>query len=559
MSLVGSLALAVGLLTAPIQPVEAQPAEKPPIPADLAFVHPNAMAFLHVRLADVWKHDTLQDARKLFQKAGPKALGALDTQFTPKPSSIDRLTTIVLPPEGFGSPPMLVVARFNEVVDQEAVKKSYLPKGTATKAGTKEFFADASVNLAVFFPDEKTIAFSEPKTMAAYLTWVPKETGGLQDAIAEAAVGHSMVAALNVARLPFPPGIEEFILEDARPLLKSRLFTVSMDIEKAVTVQGKLTFDNAGDAANGETAIRAMAKIARKMLADLKREPEELLFGKPKDKEKGARPLDELPMAIAAVAAIGGINWLDEYLTEVPVKTEGKTVTAKLTLPEWATQLLSASAIGMGLSLPAVQSVRQAAARSTSMNNLKQIALAMHVYHDANGRFPPAAFVDKKGKRLLSWRVAILPYIEQGRLYEQFKLDEPWDSKHNKELLKTVVKVYTDPRVEDKPWETRYKAIVGNDAVLGWAQSKKLPDISDGTSNTLLVVAAGDPVPWTKPDDFEFDAEKDPPDLTKPFQAVLAAFADGHVSALGPKTLKDSKKLKALITAAGGEVVTDAD
>src|SRR5262245_11036025 len=78
--------------------------------------------------------------------------------------------------------------------------------------------------------------------------------------------------------------------------------------------------------------------------------------------------------------------------------------------------------------------------RRASANNLKQIGLALHNYHDTYGKLPPAAICDKAGKPLLSWRVAILPFIEQNALYKQFKLDEPWDSEHNKKLAEVLVK-----------------------------------------------------------------------------------------------------------------------
>ncbi len=83
----------------------------------------------------------------------------------------------------------------------------------------------------------------------------------------------------------------------------------------------------------------------------------------------------------------------------------------------------------IGLLLPAVQRVREAAARIQDANNLKQISLAMHDYNFANGSFPPAATsATPRESRYLSRRVAILPYIEQERpLCNQFKMDEPWD------------------------------------------------------------------------------------------------------------------------------------
>jgi RNA polymerase sigma factor (sigma-70 family) len=89
------------------------------------------------------------------------------------------------------------------------------------------------------------------------------------------------------------------------------------------------------------------------------------------------------------------------------------------------------------------------AQRARSMNNLKQILLAMHNYHDANGNMPHD-ITDKDGKPMLSWRVAILPYIEQDNLFKQFKLDEPWDSDHNKKLLALMPSTYRTPGIGPK-------------------------------------------------------------------------------------------------------------
>ena len=86
-----------------------------------------------------------------------------------------------------------------------------------------------------------------------------------------------------------------------------------------------------------------------------------------------------------------------------------------------------------------------AARRAQSMNNLKQFALAMHNYHDTNGKFPAASSFDKDGKPLLSWRVHVLPYLEQAELYKQFHLDEPWDSEHNKKLIEKMPNVLASP------------------------------------------------------------------------------------------------------------------
>src|SRR5205823_6071723 len=94
------------------------------------------------------------------------------------------------------------------------------------------------------------------------------------------------------------------------------------------------------------------------------------------------------------------------------------------------------------------EGVRLAAARTTSVNNLKQIGLAAHIFHDKYNAFPAGVF-DASGKKVgLSWRVAILPFIEQDALYREFKLDEPWDSDHNKKLIAKMPKVFAPPAGE---------------------------------------------------------------------------------------------------------------
>jgi hypothetical protein len=206
--------------------------------------------------------------------------------------------------------------------------------------------------------------------------------------------------------------------------------------------------------------------------------------------------------------------------------------------------------------LSAKRKVQAAAVRAQSFNNLKQIAIAMHNYHDTYGSLPPAAVCDKNGKPMLSWRVLILPYIEEAALYKEFKLDEPWDSEHNKKLIARMPKIYSVPLpTKAKANETHYRVWTGNGAAFDYLKGCKLTEFLDGTSNTLMVVTAKDAVPWTKPDELAFDPEKDMTKLLGFFtgEACPAAYADG--STRGLKKSINKKTLNALITKDGGEVV----
>jgi prepilin-type processing-associated H-X9-DG protein len=206
-----------------------------------------------------------------------------------------------------------------------------------------------------------------------------------------------------------------------------------------------------------------------------------------------------------------------------------------------------------------VRSAYDTARRARCVNNLKMIGLACHNYISANDTFPLPAITDKDGKPLLSWRVAILPYIEQQPLYNKFKLDEPWDSPHNKALLKEMPSTYLCPtRVKPEPSTTTYRLLVGPGALFEKAQGTGIANITDGTSNTILVVEAQEAVPWTKPDaELNFDRAAAPSlyGAGSPHpEGFNALFADGSV-----RFLKLSINLivfKALITRAGGEVIS---
>jgi RNA polymerase sigma factor (sigma-70 family) len=158
------------------------------------------------------------------------------------------------------------------------------------------------------------------------------------------------------------------------------------------------------------------------------------------------------------------------------------------------------------------------------------------------------------GRPLLSWRVEILPFLGEQELYKLFKRDEPWDSEHNKKLLARMPTVYAPPGAKDGD-RTYYQAIVGAEAAWEPRQAMRFPvSIPDGTSNTLLVVEAATPVPWTKPEDLAYVPDQALPKFGGMFGGDFhALFADGVVHFLSAKA--DETNLRAAITRAGGEVV----
>ena len=221
-------------------------------------------------------------------------------------------------------------------------------------------------------------------------------------------------------------------------------------------------------------------------------------------------------------------------------------------------------AVLIALLLPAVQAAREAARRAQCVNNLKQIGLAIANYESANGNYPPAAIVDKQGKPLLSWRVAILPYLDANPLYTKFKLDEPWDSPHNKELLKYMPAVYGCPsrNLAGEPGLTAYRAFVGPNTLLDPTRPTRIAEVTDGTSNTVMVVESTQAVPWTKPDELPFGNAPAP--RSNPLLGAGSRHPGGFNALFGDASVRFLKlsisplTFRALITKSGGEVVAPA-
>jgi hypothetical protein len=171
--------------------------------------------------------------------------------------------------------------------------------------------------------------------------------------------------------------------------------------------------------------------------------------------------------------------------------------------------------------------------RTTSATNLRRLAIAMHLYEDTYGFLPPSSIDSKDGKPLLSWRVALLPFLGEEQLYKQFRLNEAWDSAHNKRLLAKWPAAFLCPGPELKEkYTTYYQVFIGAPGPFRPDQKTDRTQIGDakGCSRTLLIVEGGEPVPWTKPVDLAYATDKALPRLGGRFpDGFHACFCDGSV------------------------------
>ncbi len=220
--------------------------------------------------------------------------------------------------------------------------------------------------------------------------------------------------------------------------------------------------------------------------------------------------------------------------------------------------LLICIGILVALLLPAVQAAREAARRMQCSNNMKQIALAMFNYESTYRTFPPAFTTDQDGQPLHSWRTLILPYMEQQALYSQIDLAKPWDDPVNLPFASIVIPAYACPSAQvDAPEKTCYQVVVDQGGVFAGASACKLGSITDGTSNTLLVVETEpyNAVPWMSPRDTNLSGflNRNQAGRSAHTHGANVAMADGSVRFLSDDL--DQASAAALVSKGAGDSV----
>ncbi|MCL2346811.1 MAG: DUF1559 domain-containing protein, partial [Planctomycetaceae bacterium] len=168
------------------------------------------------------------------------------------------------------------------------------------------------------------------------------------------------------------------------------------------------------------------------------------------------------------------------------------------------------------LFVPAVQAAREAIHRVECVSNMQRITIAMLLYHADHGTLPPACTVDANGKPLQSWRVLLLPYLgeKEKALFAQIRLDEPWDSEHNRQFHDKMPAIYQCPTTAkkngNKPGETNYTVIVGDKTPFDRSGSgKKLSDFGPESADMVLVTETRQAVNWMNPaSDVTFEQAK---------------------------------------------------
>lgn len=437
------------------------------------------------------------------------------------------------------------IARFSAPVDQDAIL-SHVSAGEGEKIGQHDSYQLKQADLgSILFPDPQTVLIGRPEQLAKMLD-ADNESSPLiehlrrvdrSEMLSAVAVLDSLQPIIQggMAQLPpVPPQFQQFL--EAPGLLSAVELHCGSESWASLVLEGTDEKAAVRLAALLEDAIGLGEQFLSEHLNQMKAEE---------------------PGEITDATEHYARRMLKLVLDSVHRQRQGKRLVIST---EGGLELTSVATIGVltALLLPAVQAAREAARRAQGSNNLKQIGLAMQNHADVFKQFPARA-IYKEGEPLLSWRVKILPFVEQNELYKQFHLDEPWDSEHNRQLIAKMPPVYANPVLDAKltaAGMTDYLAPVGPNTAFNGEEGLGFAAFKDGTSNTVMVVEANADraVIWTKPDDFEVDADNPLGGLGSIHPGGFSAlFADGHVQFLS--SMLDPKVLLHLFTPNGGEAI----
>lgn len=507
------------------------------LPEDFKHIPGNAVAFAHLDFAKLRKSPVGETFRKIKAERVHTWLSHL-RNLDVNPDDIQTVMAIVAPPVADNPPPTAIVIRLSKPMNRDKIVTA-LKMFLVENIGQLEELPGNRYRL-----EPVTFDLSNPTAFRVYVGFEPRIgqdplKGPLAPAIRAAMAGKVFTLGMAFENLP------DHIREDKPSPLRDKynpfqsVILMDTGLLTADLQDGKLQLDaqfqcsNRARVLEAEKALKAIQIQAGKALGYA-------IQGLSQNNDS------------AGLAMVGFYGELSKVVEAARMQADGNEAAIQLRIEaDFDYARLVDFAFGPSAGV---------AVALANQHNLKQIDLALHSIQDIAGKSPSAAMVDKQGKPLLSWRVAILPYLgfEYNDLYEQFRLDEPWDSKHNLKVMQDnpMPQVYWAPggtaKREDKT--THYQVFVGKGALFDWDKSIKYYQIPDGDANTLMVVSAKRPVPWTKPDDIEYDPAKDPRELLLFIKdSCNVVFADSTARSL--KIDIDKATLHAYITRAGGEKV----
>lgn len=506
-------------------------AERSPFP--LAYVPNDAVSVMAARPASLMKR---ADFKPFSDPA--RAEGGLKEYFGVPLHGIDQIVFV-----GIRSPYSGTIIRLASDSDPRQIATAFRPEPAVREhAGQTYYRSSRSPKRYWFLPNDRTVVMAGNEGQLRLLI----ESGRIGATRAGWAKVWERIATNDVAYL-FHAEAARAELEEAlrdrpdHPMLtalapiwrNSSAAGIGTTFGDRLTLYGIARCDNSDKARELKAGVEKALMLAKAALTGAR------------ESLGGIREEEQRALVREAIA-LG-----DAALEKMKIERNGLDVTGQASLDGALAAKVAA------VFAPAITQAREAARRSMSKGHLKQIALALHNYHDAQGRFPPPVAIGPDGKTPHSWRVELLPYLDQKALYDQYRINEPWDSPHNKKVLAKMPGVFRHPSEPPDSTASGYYVLTGAGTVFSGAEGEEgasIRDITDGTSNTIAVVENKRGVPWTKPEDVPYDVDEQVPKLGGFHSGGFhAALCDGSVRFISESI--DKEILRALITRSGGEPV----
>jgi hypothetical protein len=332
-----------------------------------------------------------------------------------------------------------------------------------------------------YAPNNRTLLVA-PDDVVRRLVGSPAgaETGPIIDRVRQVPAGNDLYVGVNVTALR--PLVQMGLAQSSQPIPPdAKPFLAALDLIDAAELTVNLSKPGTSSLvahANDEAAAQQIETILKDLAAKYQEKMKAAVA-----KQKASE--DPIERAMAQYAERVSGRWTPLMPTRAGAdltffRTEGTNSQQQ--------QLVSVAVIGIlvALLLPAIQAAREAARRAQSINNMKQLLLALLNHEAAKQTLPAHAIYSADGKPLLSWRVQILPFLEERALYDQFHLDEPWDSEHNRTLVAKMPAAFQNPNLPLPAGKTNYLGVVGEPCIFdGTDTGKQIPDVTDGTANTI--------------------------------------------------------------------------
>jgi serine/threonine protein kinase len=530
-----------------------------PLPADLALVAQDTDAFGTLRVAELveqpaikrfleqlGKYEEVSSSIQSWESEFEKAVGV-------KPADVERLT-VMGPAFGPGAPSNTVILiNTRQPYEREGVLARLVPGASEKQHAGKSYHVAAGPGAKAvhFFSDRVVVTGASEEALQAFLNRLARADapGQLRGTLALAEKKYQVAVGLDAQSLlvkifvqAFTKGVNEAftgrfapVAEGLEVLKEVRTAVLLLNLRSAVFAGGdklqlllRLTFAQPDRARRAGEKMRAAVPTLTEGLRAFV--------------DRMAKNPDILEQFTGGMLSARAGAWVSQFYDQLALALQAIDIRAEGNVLDIRLNDLTVDVGGLGTFMGDSMRMGQSAGP-----NLLEMGVALEDYIAEQRRLPPAAIRAQDGKPLLSWRVALLPYLGHKDLYNQFKLDESWDSPQNQRLLDKIPSVYqfAGPGASTS---TSFRLITGPGTAFDDTRPLTEAEIKDGSANTIALIGTGRPVPWTKPEELTYA-----PDQSLPNLGVLAIFADGSVHQLKPGL--DEKTRRQLVSRQGTEKV----